>query len=145
MSGSSPEDDGYSTPDLPPRPRPWVRVIASLGIFAFLVGLMLGRLMQPEPQWLRDVSVTDQGLALWFDEEPKPVVASTGGVFIMRIESFGKERNGQLQIAGHAANWRIERERRDLLLRVVAARPLQGTWRAQEADGRWRLEISLSQ
>jgi hypothetical protein len=145
MRGSSPEDGDYSTPDLPPRPRPWLRVIASLAVFAFLIGLMIGRLVHPDPQWLRDVRVIDQGLELWFDEEPKPQVGEAEGVFLLRIESFGKEGSGQLQVGGHRANWRIVRERRDLLLKVVAARPLQGTWRAQEADGRWRLAISLTQ
>jgi hypothetical protein len=145
MSGSSPEDGGYSTPDLPPRPRPWFRVIASLTIFGFLIGLMIGRFMQPDPQWLREVKVLDQGLEMWFDAEPKPVASAANGAFVLRIESFGKEGRGQLNVEGHVANWRLQRERRDLLLRVVAARPLQGTWRAQEVGGRWRLVVSLMQ
>ncbi|MGE8496717.1 MAG: hypothetical protein ACN6O6_04355 [Pseudomonas sp.] len=143
MRGSRPEDGGYSTPDIGPKPRPWVRVIGSLAIFGFLVGMMIGRLLQPDPQWLREVEVVDQGLVLWFDAQPQPRIAHVAGAFILRLESFGREQSGQLNVQGKAANWRLQRERRELDLRVVAARPLRGEWRAEEVDGRWRLVISL--
>ncbi|WNF47173.1 hypothetical protein RHP75_01680 [Pseudomonas sp. SG20056] len=140
MRGSELEDEQHSTD---PRPRPWVRVIASLAVFGFLIGLMIGRLLQPDPLWLDRVEVTEQGLELWFNVEPVPRAEHAGGVFILRLQSFGRQQHGQLQVQGKLANWRLQRERRDLLLRVVAARPLRGEWRADEVDGRWRLMVSL--
>lgn len=142
MRGSELEGEQYSTD---PRPRPWVRVIGSLALFGFLIGLMIGRLLQPDPLWLDRVEVLEDGLALWFNVEPVPREEHAGGVFILRLQSFGREQQGQLQVQGKLANWRLQRERRDLLLRVLAARPLRGEWRAEEVDGLWRLTISLAE
>ena len=140
MRGSELEGEQHSTD---PRPRPWVRVIGSLALFGFLIGLMIGRLFQPDPLWLERVEVREQGLELWFNVEPVPREEHAGGVFILRLESFGREQQGQLQVQGRLANWRLQRERKDLVLRVLAARPLRGEWRAEEVDGRWRLLVSL--
>lgn len=120
-----------------------MRVIASLAIFGFLIGLMIGRLFQPDPLWLEQVTVHENSLELWFNVEPVPREEHAGGVFILRLQSFGRQQQGQLQVQGRLANWRLQRERKDLLLRVVAARPLRGEWRAEEVDGRWRLVVSL--
>ena len=120
-----------------------MRVIASLAVFGFLIGLMIGRLLQPAPLWLDRVEVVEQGLELWFNVEPLPREEHADGVFILRLQSFGRQQQGRLQMQGRLANWRLQRERRDLLLRVVAARPLRGEWRAEEVDGRWRLTVSL--
>lgn len=122
-----------------------MRVIASLAVFGFLIGLMIGRMLQPEPLWLERVEVLDNGLALWFNVEPLPREEHAGGVYIVRLESFGRQQQGQLRVQGRLANWRLQRERKDLLLRVVAARPLRGEWRAEELDGRWRLVVSLAE
>ncbi|MGE6794041.1 hypothetical protein SAMN05216206_3498 [Pseudomonas guineae] len=140
MRGSELEGEQHSTD---PRPRPWVRVIGSLALFGFLIGLMIGRLFQPDPLWLERVEEREQGLELWFNVEPVPREEHAGGVFILRLESFGREQQGQLQVQGRLANWRLQRERKDLVLRVLAARPLRGDWRAEEVDGRWRLLVSL--
>lgn len=120
-----------------------MRVIGSLALFGFLIGLMIGRLFQPDPLWLEQVEVREQGLELWFNVEPVPREEHVGGVFILRLQSFGREQQGQLKVQGRLANWRLHRERKDLLLRVVAARPLRGEWRAENVDGRWRLVVSL--
>ncbi|MDX1297124.1 MAG: hypothetical protein R3260_02640 [Pseudomonas sp.] len=142
MRGSEREGEQHSTD---PRPRPWVRVIGSLSLFGLLIGLMIGRMFQPDPLWLKQVEVREQGLELWFNVEPLPREEHAGGVFILRLESFGREQQGQLRVQGRLANWRLQRERKDLLLRVVAARPLRGEWRAEEVDGRWRLVVSLAE
>jgi hypothetical protein len=141
MRGSECEDQQHSTD---PRPRPWARVIASLALFGLLFGLMIGRLFQPEPLWLKQVEVREGALELWFNVEPRPREEHAAGVFNLRLQSFGREQQGQLQVQGRLANWRLQRESKDLLLRVVAARPLRGDWRAEEVDGRWRLTVSLA-
>ena len=96
-----------------------MRVIGSLALFGFLIGLMIGRLFQPDPLWLERVEEREQGLELWFNVEPVPREEHAGGVFILRLESFGREQQGQLQVQG------------------------RGDWRAEEVDGRWRLLVSL--
>ncbi|WP_079203493.1 hypothetical protein [Pseudomonas sp. CC6-YY-74] len=144
MRGSKPEDGRHSTPDSGSRPRPWLQVIGSLALFGFLIGLMIGRMFQPNPLWLASVEVTEQGLQLWFNVEPKVRADHIDGAFFLRVESLGREQQGQLHLQGKLVNWRVRREERELLLRVVAARPLRGEWRAEELDGRWRLTVSLA-
>jgi hypothetical protein len=142
MRGSELEDEQHST-DL--RPRPWLRVIGSLALFGFLIGLMVGRMFQPEPLWLDRVEVKAEGLELWFNVEPQVQEEHAQGMYVLRMESFGREQQGQLSVRGKTANWRLQRQRRDLVLRVLAARPLRGEWRAEEVDGLWRLTISLDE
>ncbi|MDP2747376.1 hypothetical protein [Pseudomonas sp.] len=144
MRGSKPEDGRHSTPDPGPRPRPWARVIGSLALFGFLIGLMIGRMLQPDPLRLASVEVAQQGLQLWFNVEPKVRVDHIAGVFFLRVESLGREQQGQLRLQDKMVNWRLRREGRDLLLRLLAARPLRGEWRAEALDGRWRLTVSLA-
>ena len=122
-----------------------MRVIGSLALFGFLIGLMIGRMLQPDPLWLDRVEVQEGGLALWFNVEPIVHEESAAGVYVLRMQSFGREQQGQLTVQGKTANWRLQRQRRDLLLRVLAARPLRGEWRAEEVDGLWRLTISLAE
>jgi hypothetical protein len=145
MRGSEPEDGQHSTPDDDPRPRQWGRLIGSLALFGFLIGLMIGRLLQPEPLWLKQVEVLDQGLTLWFNVEPEVRAAQVAGAYVLRFESLGRERHGQLDLHGRPVNWRLTRDKRVLQLRFLAARPLRGEWRAEELDGRWRLVVSLEQ
>ncbi|AEF23857.1 hypothetical protein [Pseudomonas fulva] len=144
MHGSRPEDGRHSTPDKPPRPRPWVRVIGSLAIFGFLIGLMIGRLFHPDAMHLKDVEVQDDRLLLWFNVEPHAEISDAHGTFALRFEGLGRERQGQLQIAGRAANWRVVRDGRELQVRVVAARPLRAEMDAEEVEGRWRLTVRLA-
>lgn len=144
MRGSKPEDGRHSTPDPGPRPRPWARVIGSLALFGFLIGLMIGRMLQPDPLRLASVEVAEQGLQLWFNVEPKVRADHIEGAFFLRFESLGREQQGQLHLQGRVVNWRVRREGRELLLRMVAARPLHAEWRAEELDGRWRLTVSLA-
>ncbi|MCY1531248.1 hypothetical protein D9M68_664680 [compost metagenome] len=120
-------------------------MIGSLALFGFLIGLMIGRLLQPDPLRLDRVEVAEQGLHLWFNVEPTVRVEHFEGAVVLRIETFGRERQGQLQLHGKVVNWRLSREHRDLLLRIVAARPLRAEWRAEELGGEWRLTVSLEE
>lgn len=140
MRGTVDEDQQHSTDT---RPRPWLRVILSLGIFGFLIGLMIGRLLQPDPLRLDRVDSANQALQLWFNVEPQLQATYVAGTVVLRFEAFGREREGQLRWANRLANWRLTRERRDLVLRVVSARPLRAEWRAEQVDDEWRLTVSL--
>jgi len=121
-----------------------VRVIGSLAILGFLVGLMIGRLFHPDAMHLKAVEAQDDRLLLWFNVEPQVQVSDAHGTFALRFEGLGRERQGQLQIAGRAANWRVVREGRELEVRVVAARPLRAAMDAEKVEGRWRLTVRLA-
>lgn len=119
-------------------------MIGSLAIFGFLIGLMIGRLFHPDAMHLKAVDTEENGLLLWFNVEPQVQVSDAHGIFALRFEGLGRERQGQLQIAGRAANWRVVREGRELEVRVVAARPLRAEMHAEEVEGRWRLTVRLA-
>lgn len=121
-----------------------MRVIGSLALFGFLVGLMIGRLFHPPALHMKEVVAEDDRVLLWFNVEPQVRVSDFHGAFVLRFEGLGREQQGQLQVAGKAANWRVQRDGRELELRVLAARPLRGEWNAEEVDGRWRLTIRLA-
>lgn len=121
-----------------------MRVIGSLAIFGFLIGLMIGRLFHPDAMHLKAVETEDDRLLLWFNVEPQVQVSDAHGTFALRFMGLGRERQGQLQIAGRAANWRVVRDGRELEVRVVAARPLRAAMDAEEVEGRWRLTVRLA-
>lgn len=121
-----------------------MRVIGSLAIFGFLIGLMIGRLFHPDAMHLKAVETQDDRLLLWFNVEPQVQVSDAHGTFALRFKGLGRERQGQLQIAGRVANWRVVRDGRELELRVVAARPLRAAMDAEEVEGRWRLTVRLA-
>ena len=121
-----------------------MRVIGSLGLFGFLVGLMIGRLFHPDAMHLKDVTVAEDQLMLWFNVEPQVQVSDVQGAFMLTFEGLGRERQGQLQIAGRVANWRVQREGRNLQVWAVATRPLHSEMQVEEVDDRWRLTVHLA-
>ena len=123
-----------------------MRVIVSLAILGFLLGLMIGRSLQPALLRLEQVEVTERGLLLWFNEEPQGIrVAQQQGRFSLSLPSLGRAQQGQLQLDGRPVNWRLSKVDRLLQLQVVAARPLTGQWYLAPLEGRWRLRVELAQ
>ncbi len=120
-----------------------LRVFGSLAIAGMMVGLMIGRLTQPDPVELQQVEVAPDGLVLWFNHEPKLHGEHVDGAVALLIDAQGHRQNGQLQVNRKQVNWRIRLADQGLLLNLVAARPLRGDWGGDEVDGRWRLTIHL--
>lgn len=115
-----------------------------MALFGLLVGLMIGRILAPEPAELAQVQIRDGGLALWFNEQPELHSEAVEGTLALLFESRGKPANGQLLLNGKQVNWTLRRSEGILALRFVAARPLRGDWVwDEEEDGRWRLSVSL--
>ncbi|BAP42025.1 hypothetical protein NJC40_05310 [Pseudomonas sp. 21LCFQ02] len=143
MHGSERNDGMHSTPEEDPRPKFWPRVLGSMAIVGFSVGMMIGRLTQPEPVELVQIEELPTGLALWFDEEPTVEGDTVDGAVVLHLLAYGRPWNGQLRMDNKVARWRIERGDKGLVLTLLAARPLQGDWHTDEVDGRWRLKVSL--
>ncbi len=119
------------------------RVIGSLAIVGVMIGLMIGRLTTPDPTVLQQVEVTDQGLVVWFNNEPKLHGEIIDGTVALLFQAEGPAQKGQLKLNGRDVNWRTRASDGGLLLTVLAARPLQGDWAGSEVEDRWRLEIHL--
>jgi len=121
------------------------RVIGSLAIVGLMIGLMIGRLTTPDPSVLEQVEVTDGGLVVWFNNEPKLHGEIIDGTVALLFQAEGRPQKGQLRLNGKDVNWRMRKSDGGLLLTVLAARPLRGDWVGNEVDDRWRLEIRLSE
>ncbi|MEJ5058497.1 MULTISPECIES: hypothetical protein [unclassified Pseudomonas] len=143
MHGSEGKDERHSTPQADPRSKLFPRVMGSLAIVGVMVGLMIGRLTTPAPTQLQQIEVTDGGLVVWFNNEPKTHGEIVEGSIALLFEAEGKAQKGQLRLNGKDVNWRTRLSDGGLLLSLVAARPLQGDWAGSEVDDRWRLEIHL--
>jgi hypothetical protein len=143
MHGSEGKDDAHSTPPEGVRSKLFLRVMGSLAIVGVMVGMMIGRLTTPDPSPLQQVEVTNDGLVVWFNNEPKTHGEIVDGSVALLFGAEGKAQKGQLKLGGKDVNWRVRLSDGGLLLTLVAARPLRGEWVGSEVDDRWRLEIHL--
>ncbi|WP_347910105.1 hypothetical protein [Pseudomonas grandcourensis] len=143
MHGSEGKDDAHSTPQAGVRSKLFLRVMGSLAIVGVMVGMMIGRLTTPDPSQLQQVEVTNDGLVVWFNNEPKTHGEMVDGSVALLFGAEGKAQKGQLKLGGKDVNWRVRLSDGGLLLTLVAARPLQGQWAGSEVEDRWRLEIHL--
>ncbi|MCY1423819.1 hypothetical protein D9M71_395450 [compost metagenome] len=143
MHGSEGKDDAHSTPPEGVRSKLFLRVMGSLAIVGVMVGMMIGRLTTPDPSQLQQVEVTNDGLVVWFNNEPKTHGEIVDGSVALLFGAEGQAQKGQLKLGGKDVNWRVRLSDGGLLLTLVAARPLQGEWAGSEVDDRWRLEIHL--
>ncbi|ATP52500.1 hypothetical protein PZ739_25950 [Pseudomonas kermanshahensis] len=143
MHGSRREDDEHSTPEPDLRSKAFPRVMLSLAIVGLMVGLMIGRLTTPDERVLEQVEVVQDGLDLWFNEEPKLHGENVEGTVAVLFEAQGKAQRGQLSLQGKPVGWRVQKSEEGLLLTVVAARPLHGEWAGAEDAGRWRVQVRL--
>ena len=143
MHGSEGKDDAHSTPLADSRSKLFPRVIGSLAIVGLMIGLMIGRLTTPDPSVLQQVDVTESGLVVWFNNEPKLHGEIIDGTVALLFQADGRAQKGQLKLNGKDVNWRVQRTDGGLLLTLVAARALQGDWAGAPQDGRWRLQVNL--
>ncbi|MCG6573801.1 hypothetical protein EGM97_03660 [Pseudomonas sp. AF32] len=145
MHGSADEDERHSTPQTDRRSTLMPRVMASLAIFGLMIGLMIGRLTNPEPSVLQQIEVGDGVLVAWFNDETRLHGEIIDGSVALLFEAEGQAQKGRLKLNGKDVNWRVRLSDKGLLLTLVAARPLRAQWAGSEVDGRWRLEVRLQE
>ena len=143
MHGSRREDGEHSTPEKDVRSKAFPRVMLSLAIVGLMVGLMIGRLTTPDERVLQQVEVVQDGLDLWFNEQPQLHGENVEGTLALLFQAQGKVQQGQLSLQGKPVSWRVRKSEEGLLLTVVAARPLHGEWAGAEDAGRWRVQVRL--
>ena len=116
-----------------------------MAIVGLMVGMMIGRLTQPDPIELQQVEVMPGALVVWFSAEPKLHGEWVDGTLGLLFDARAKPQHGQFQLNGKALNWRVRGTDGGLLLTVVAARALRGDWAGAPQDGRWRLQVNLQE
>ncbi|WP_313465706.1 hypothetical protein [Pseudomonas nitroreducens] len=146
MQRSEPENGGHSTPAKEQmRPRPWLKVMVSLCVLGLLLGLMIGRLVNPPhegPTRILAIEPSPDGLVLTLDAQPAVRAGHQDGALVLQIEAVATAQQGQLRIGDAPVCWRLEPQGEGLLLTLLSTRRLQGTWDSTEVEGRWRLTIS---
>jgi hypothetical protein len=144
MHGSELKDGQHSTPEAQdPRSKLWPKFLGATALFSVLVGMMIGKLAEPEPRVLARIEIQPAALVLWFNEEPKVHGEVVDGTLALAFDARGRPGSGQLPLAGRQVNWRVQQGDQGLLLTLVAARSLGGDWHSEEVDGRWRFEVRV--
>lgn len=126
------------------RPRPWLKVLLSLAVLGLLLGLMLGRLVNPPREGLPLILALEpsaEGLVLTLDAQPAVRAGHLEGALALQIEASGKAQQGQLRIGDAPVRWKLEPQGAGVLLTLLSTRRLQGAWDSAEVEGRWRLTI----
>ena len=80
------------------------RVIGSLAIVGLMIGLMIGRLTTPDPSVLERVEVTDGGLVVWFNNEPKLHGEIIDGTVALLFQAEGRAQKRWRVIADGAGS-----------------------------------------
>ncbi|QRY80083.1 hypothetical protein JVX91_02885 [Pseudomonas sp. PDNC002] len=146
MQRSEPENGGHSTPaQAQMRPRPWLKVMVSLCVLGLLVGLMLGRLVNPPregPPTILSVEPTENGLVVTLDAQPAVRAGHLEGALAVQIEAVGKAQQGQFRTGDAPVRWKLEPAEKGMQLTLLSTRRLQGAWDSAEVEGRWRLSVS---
>jgi len=146
MQRSEPENGGHSTPAQEQmRPRPWLKVMVSLCVLGLLLGLMLGRLVNPPhegPPQILAVEPSADGLMLTLNAQPAVRAGQLDGALALQIDASGAAQQGQLRIGDAPVRWKLEPRDKGVLLTLLSTRRLQGTWDSAEVQGRWRLNVS---
>lgn len=127
------------------RPRPWLKVMVSLGVLGLLLGLMLGRLVNPPhegPPQILAVEPSADGLVLVLDAQPAVRAGHLDGALAVQIDAKGDAQQGQLRIGDAPVRWKLEPGEKGVVLTLLSTRRLKGAWDSAEAEGRWRLTIS---
>lgn len=127
------------------RPRPWLKVMVSLGVLGLLLGLMLGRLVNPPhegPPQILAVEPSATGLVLVLDAQPAVRAGHLDGALALQIDASGQAQQGQLRLGDAPVRWKLEPREKGVLLTLLSTRRLQGSWDSVEVEGRWRLSVS---
>lgn len=128
------------------RPRPLLKVWVSLCVLGLLVGLMIGRLVNPPhegPPQILAVTAAADGLVLTLDAQPAVRAGHLEGALALQIDADGKAQQGQLRIGDAPLRWKLEPQGNGVLLTLLSIRRLQGAWDSAEVGGQWHLNVRV--
>ncbi|MBS7326888.1 MAG: hypothetical protein KIG85_09795 [Thiopseudomonas sp.] len=124
----------------PPRLKWRIKYFASICLFAFMGGLILGTLLKDPPvkPQLLQARVQGDALQLCFSSLPKAVVMSQQGAYAMlfAVEPSPAQQGVLHWANGQHARWHLQPRENGMQLGVVALQALEGSWSVNEADNR---------
>ena len=140
-----------STWELPPR-RQWIlKFLASLALLGFLVGLMIGRVVEPPPalqpynRLLQLQSYAD-GLAVCFAQTITPQVRhEQGAYYLWFADTQGRNAQGEFVLPlGQLVQWQVESRDTGVQVVFVGLQALQGQWSVRQDQQQWCTDIRIS-
>lgn len=140
-----------STWEFPPR-RQWMfKVFASLALFSFLVGMMLGRLLEeptppPSNNTIVQLQAYADGLGICLSEPAQLQAQVEQGVFqLLVLNSKGQSAQGEFLLAeGKPVRWRVEPLETMVRIVFIGLQPVVGQWRARVSDELWCVDVQVS-
>ena len=142
--------DANSTWEALPRRPLMLKFLASVVLFGFLVGLMLGQLGQPSKTIV--YSNTVQQLLTYADglsvclREPAQVQAShEQGIYQLGFaDTVGRDAQGELLlVTGERIAWRLEQRAAHVQLTFIGLQPLIGQWHARVTPQYWCADVRI--
>jgi hypothetical protein len=143
--------DANSTWEALPRRQLLLKFLASLVLFGFLVGLMLGQLLQPNKPIMPSNTVEQlltyaDGLSVCL-REPGQVQAShvQGTYHLWFADTAGREARGVLVLAnGERITWRLTPHGRHMQVVFIGLQPLIGQWHVRVTPEHWCAEVQIN-
>lgn len=132
-------------------PKRWqwrIKFFASLCLFGFMVGLMLGQLIHGRPDGLarlKKLEQLDEGLLLCFSRAVGVAEVSEQGLYALYLQGVKLEpAAGSLLVQGHQVRWALQPEQSQARLSLVSLPALKGNWQGTE-KGCIQLRVELAQ
>lgn len=142
--------DANSTWEALPRRPLLLKFLASLVLFGFLFGLMLGQLLQPRKPFndsnpvLQLLTYAD-GLGVCLKEPAQVQAAHTQGVYqLWFADSSGRDARGEIVlVGGPRITWRLEQQAGRMQLTFIGLQAVQGQWHARQTAAYWCADVQI--
>lgn len=123
-----------------------IKFFASVCLFAFMLGLMLGTLLKPDQAGqaqLLSVAAEGAELQLCFSQLPKAAVSNQDGAFVMllAVAPVDAQEGTLVLAAGQTVSWRLAPRSDGMQLGVVGLEPVQGQWSQEPGSACIRIAV----
>lgn len=144
--------DANSTWEPAPRKQWQVKFIASVALFGFLAGMMIGRLLEG-PQQLefskRVVQIQNytDGLAVCLTDSVQVQTRAVQGTYqVLLLTTWGQATQGEILLSGEApVRWQLQTVDETVQVTFIGLQALQGQWHPRLTEkGHWCADIELS-
>ena len=130
-----------------------IKFFASLALFGFLVGMMIGRVLEgpQQPEFSKRVAQIQSfanGLGVCLTSPVQVQARAEQGAYqLLLLNAWGQTAQGELSMAGeNPVRWTLQSVDDTVQITFIGLRALDGQWRPRLTDeGYWCADIELSQ
>lgn len=142
--------DANSTWESLPRRQLLLKFFASIALIAFLVGMMLGRLVNPPvppefPNRVEQLQRYTDGLAVCLKRATQVQVNQQQGAYqLVFMSTSGSPAQGEIQLADQQViRWRVQPEAEAVRVVFAGVQPIVGQWYPRSTDQHWCADIRI--